>query len=452
MNKLALAIFVLTTIIMPGVCAADNVIISEVLYDPSGTETGGEAVEIYNPTANSVDISGWVLATESSSKDVTIPDGTFIGTHSFYLIADTGWNSLRDNLSWPEADYEEAITLSNTNAGVALVDANGTTIDAVGWGDSASIGAGLFEGMPSAHVSEGNSLVRTNLEGDTDNNSADFSEADPDLQNNNAGAIIEDNSSTSIEIGVDVENNPPSVNTVTIMTDEDSSAEGVQVMPVPEGTKNVVLSADVTDVDGTEPIVIAEITGPETIMTATLVKVQDINSTTARYNTTIAMEFYETAGKYNVVVTASDGSSNSTANTSFEYLRMAAITIDASSLRFSGAQLGGISTINGDFALSTADTPTVRNTGNTPLDIGVYGRDLVDGEKSISISNLKYSFDNDFDGMLSGTLSSTMQIQSLGLANSEDSVTSMGFQLFVPTNTQNGNYTTEITIVAVSSS
>ena len=40
MNKLALAIFVFTTIIMPGVWAADNVIRREVLYDPADTETG----------------------------------------------------------------------------------------------------------------------------------------------------------------------------------------------------------------------------------------------------------------------------------------------------------------------------------------------------------------------------------------------------------------------------
>lgn len=451
-KKLALAVFILTATLMPAAWAADNVIISEVLYDPLVTETGGEAVEIYNPTGSAVDISGWAIRTESSSSDATIPDGTLLEAHSYYLVADAGWSSAKDNASWPEADHEEAITMSNTDAGVALVAANGTIIDALGWGDIAGIADGLYEGTPAMPVSAGNSLKRTDLDADSDDNSVDFSETIPELQNSSSAAAGPDNEpGTSIEIGVDVENNAPTILSVSVLEDEDTETPGIQVMPVPEGTKEVVLSATVTDVDGTEPAVSAIVTGPDSETTMTMTKVEDINSTTARYNATLLMQFYNTAGTYTASVLADDGSGNSTAETSFEYLRMAAISIDATSLLFTGAHPGGTTTISGDYALSTADTPTVRNTGNTPLDIGLYGTDFTDGEKSIGISNLKYSFDNDFDGALAGTISTAMQIHSLGLVNSEDSVQSLGFQLAIPAGTQNGNYTTEITIVAVSS-
>ncbi|MFH1063594.1 MAG: lamin tail domain-containing protein [Candidatus Woesearchaeota archaeon] len=71
--------YLLTALVLPWAClAADNVVISEVLYDPIITETGGEAVEIYNPTAAPIDISGYVIRTESSATDATVPDGTLL--------------------------------------------------------------------------------------------------------------------------------------------------------------------------------------------------------------------------------------------------------------------------------------------------------------------------------------------------------------------------------------
>lgn len=453
MKKLALAVLILTTVLMPAVCAAgDNVIISEVLYDPVGTETGGEAVELYNPTAGPIDISGYTIRTESSATDATVPDGTTLPAHTFYLIADTGWSTLRDDTNWPEADHEEAITMSNTDAGVALVHPNGTILDAVGWGDPAGIGAGLHEGTPTTIVASGNSIRRTDTNIDTDDNNADFTESAPGPQNSSTTEGTGDNSSQIITIGVEVENNIPIIETVLVMGDEDLTSAGVQITPVPEATKEVTMSADVTDTDGTGNIasVTATVTGPDNEITVGMTKTEDLGSDTARYNTTIPMEFYETAGTYSITITAQDTSSNTTANTSFEYLSMTAISIDAGSLQFTGATLGGTAEIDGDFALSTSDAPSVRNIGNTQIDIGLYGTDLTDGTKSIGIGNIKYSFDNDFGGMLSGTLAATIQVASLGLENSADSVTSLGFQLYVPPTTQNGNYTGSITVVAVS--
>jgi len=342
--------------------------------------------------------------------------------------------------------------MSNSDAGVALVALNGTTVDAIGWGDAAGIDPGLFEGVPAVDVSAGNSLVRVDLAGDSDDNSIDFVETSPDPQNSSSSASGADsNSSSSIELGVDVENNPPVIDSFVVLDDEDSIAAGVQVSPVPEGVKTVMLSADVTDIDGTEPSVSAVVTGPNSIDVLMMSKTSDLSNTSSRFNATLDMEFHKSAGEYTINITASDGSGNSSAEDTFEYLSMTAISIDASSLRFEGAKLGGTSTINGDFALSTSDTPTIRNIGNTYIDVGLYGTDFVDGTNVIGAENLKYSFDNDFASVLSGTLSKAMQIQNLGLSNSADSVISLGFQLFVPPSTQNGNYTANITVVAVSS-
>lgn len=452
-KELAIAVCLLAMAMMPAFCdaaGADNVMISEVLYDPVGTETGGEAVELYNPTDSPIDIGNYAISTESSATDATIPAGTVLEARTFYLVADASWSSSRDNASWPDADHEEAITLSNTDAGVALVHPNGTILDAVGWGDPAGIDAGMFEGVPAAPVSAGNSLRRADLSNDTDDNSADFVESLPDLRNSST-SMPEEWSGESITLGIEVQNNAPSVDTLVVRGDEDNMTAGVQIVPVPGGTKGVIMSAEVSDADGTEPSVTAIVIGPDGQKNVTLSKIADISNNTWLFNGTIPMMFYDSPGSYNVTVTASDSSDDTTFSTGFEYLGMAAVSLDATSLQFTGASLGGTAEITGDFALSTADSPTVQNIGNIQLDLGLYGTDLVDGAKNISIDNLKYSFDNDFGSGLAGTVGKSLTVQSLGLANAADSVISLGFQLFVPQTTQNGNYTGSVTVVAVSS-
>jgi hypothetical protein len=450
-KKILYLLIIMTT---PGFCLAlDHIVISEVLYDPVGTETGGEAVEIYNPTEYAIDISGYLLKTESSAADATIPSGTMLSANSFYLIADAGWSTLRDNTSWPTADHEEAITMSNTDSGAGITHPNGTIIDAVGWGNAAGINAGLYEATPSVQVIEGKSLRRQNINADTDNNNADFLSSEPDLQNSTTALPAQNTSGgQSLTLNVDVQNNAPTINAIILSHDDDNATMGTRVSPVPEGIKSVIISTQVTDPDGNDGItsVIAFIKGPDSQKTVVLTKISTINSTTSAYNGTLQMQFYETSGKYNITVTASDSGTNATMESSFDYLSMTAISIDAGSLQFSGAKIGATNSINGDFALSTANAPTIRNTGNTVIDIGIYGTDLADGTKNIPVNNIKYSFDNDFGSDLSGILSKTLQIANLGLENSEDSVVGLGFQLFIPQTTQNGNYTGQVTIVATS--
>ncbi|MEM4247266.1 MAG: lamin tail domain-containing protein, partial [Candidatus Woesearchaeota archaeon] len=153
-----------------------QVVISQVLYDPVSTESGGEAIEIRNDGGSAVDISKWVIATESSAIDATIPDKTILLPGATFLVADSGWSSSKDNPAWRNADLEETITMANSDSGVALKDSSGNIIDAVGWGNPAEIKQGLFEGAPALPVPAGKALARTQ---DTNNNANDFTEAEP---------------------------------------------------------------------------------------------------------------------------------------------------------------------------------------------------------------------------------------------------------------------------------
>ncbi len=439
-QELALArkifIYVLALVASPMLClAADHVVISQVYYDPLTTESGGEAVELYNPSGSTVDIGGWTLMTESSLTDATVPAGTLMPPHTYYLIADSGWSSEKDNPSWPDADLEEAISMTNTDAGVAIVDSSANIIDAVGWGDPLNIGTGLYESTPALEVLEGQSLARSDLSVDTDDNSVDFQESAPNLHNSD---FIEDQSGQGISVSVNIFDNTPSVDSVTVLGDEDA-LPGVQISPLPGDIKTVEVRSNITDPDGVYLQATLFVDG----ISFEMQKLADINSTTAEFAAEFNMSFSSTPGTYSVNVSIEDQS----AAVDFEYLSMAAIDIDTTDLEFQGA-VGQTSVILGDLDTATQE-PTIRNIGNSELDIAVYGTDLTDGEKSITVDNLLYSFDNDFGSTLAGTVSYVASAHSLGLLPGLESAVSLALQLSVPSDAQEGNYTGSVYIAAV---
>jgi hypothetical protein len=64
-----------------------HILINEVEQDPLGTDTGNEWVELYNPTANIIDINGWTVSTTAGiTVTITIPSGTSIQASGYYVI------------------------------------------------------------------------------------------------------------------------------------------------------------------------------------------------------------------------------------------------------------------------------------------------------------------------------------------------------------------------------
>lgn len=156
--------------------------IHQVYYDPVSTESGGEAVELYNPDPCDIDIGGWIIATESSEKDAVLPANSSIPAKGFFLIADDGWDEKKDNPSWRGADFTTPITMNNDDSGIALRNSSGALLDAVGWGSASGINEGLFSGSPAVDVPAGRALVRIDS---SEDNSDDFIETEPSFFGNN---------------------------------------------------------------------------------------------------------------------------------------------------------------------------------------------------------------------------------------------------------------------------
>ncbi len=319
-----------------------SVVISQVLYDPVGTESGGEAVELRNNGISAIDISNWVLATESSASDATIPENTILQPNAVYLIADAGWSLSKDNPEWKNADLEETITMANSNSGIALKDASGAIIDAVGWDNPADIKQGLYEGTPAEGVAPGMALVRKQ---DTGNNFVDFEAGEPVFFSGEIVEIIVNISSQAVlPLGA-------------VLYEDDSAEPGVQLKPIAGGTRALHL-----EVFYNGSSVNAEFFGKN----IGLVKEGNV------WKGELSLEYWHFGEQLIVVRTDS-------ANMSIpvSILELKSVIVETKKVL-----LQGISgrTVSGQIS--------VRNAGNVPYEVSWSNQDLFFGNEKISADNL----------------------------------------------------------------
>ncbi len=171
---------------------ADHILVSEVLYDPEGTDAGKEWVELYNPTSRAIDLSGWTLGDavapgEYGSGRYAFPAGTVMPPRAVWTIAaqaqDVGFrptfefliDPLRDDPNVPNLVPAGAwdgfgFALGNEGDEVILLDTAENPVDVLVYG------AGSYPGIvPHPGVSTaGHSLERRPADRDTDDCSADF--------------------------------------------------------------------------------------------------------------------------------------------------------------------------------------------------------------------------------------------------------------------------------------
>lgn len=132
------------------------VTIAEVMYDPPGTESDEEWLELYNPTGSAVGIGGWQL--KDNVGTWTIPAGTTISAGQHLTVA-------RDCTAfaarWGTSANLCGLTLSLANAGdgVRLADTTAFEVDRVAWSSY----------LPNWSISatEGKTITRTTPGKDT---------------------------------------------------------------------------------------------------------------------------------------------------------------------------------------------------------------------------------------------------------------------------------------------
>ncbi|MBK9649647.1 MAG: lamin tail domain-containing protein [Deltaproteobacteria bacterium] len=160
-------------------------VINELLVNPTGTDGGQEWVELYNPGATDITLTGWAFQRGKSSSTPMKTRHTFgatavIPAGGYYILGDTALTS-----PTPDEVTTTASTLDlgngNTNAdAVQLLDCDGELIDVIvygvapnsdGWTDEA--GALVADADLAPEPGEGEVLARVDDGADTNLSATD---------------------------------------------------------------------------------------------------------------------------------------------------------------------------------------------------------------------------------------------------------------------------------------
>lgn len=348
------AIFSLTLLIITIITISTSVQalqIYEVLYDPINSETSAEAIVLYNNENYTVNLEDYTIKTKSSVADATLPQFNLLPNQHF-ILADNGWQENKDSTLYPDADYTEPITLSNTDAGLSLIDPNGTLIDSVGWGNSE-----FTQSNPAPKTPQGMSLLRVNNTGD---NVQDYIISTP-------FSTLQQKTSITISFTI----LQASLKILNITMQDDFTQQGNQIIPTPASVRLVPITILAKDYQNT---------------TLTIEEIQlspnPINETHANYYYNLSIPYHQEPANYTLQVESGDTQSH----IEYEIMQIAAIQLDTTNLAIS-SEPGKTVQILGDTNMTTTN-PTLQNVGNTDLEIGLIASSQLP-------ATLIYSYTND---------------------------------------------------------
>lgn len=163
--------------------APQKVVLNEIYYDAVGSDSDGVLfIELYGDAA--MGLEGYQInlvdgADGSIDDTITLPLGAQVGSDGFFVIADAKTGLLNETFV-VGADFTDNFDPANGPDAVQLLDAQGSLLDVVGYGEglmgTAQNGLDAFEGAPTLDVLNGHSLERKSPGEDFDDNLSDFVE------------------------------------------------------------------------------------------------------------------------------------------------------------------------------------------------------------------------------------------------------------------------------------
>lgn len=175
----------------------------------------------------------------------------------------------------------------------------------------------------------------------------------------------------------------PTITSITITPDDDSSTNGVQINPVINGDKTVTVTVVVADgngLDDIDSVSLVSVLDGQTTPVAPLSGAKSVSSMTespsGTYTDTFTMAYYDNPDDYTVLVTVTDGTTPVDGTAVFTYTTAEGIDVDATTLAFGKVAPGG------DSEFSPA--AVVKNTGNSDYTVQVLAKKL----ESTSTANI----------------------------------------------------------------
>ena len=402
--------------------------ITAFLYDADGTDSGKEWVELYNPTDIPLDLSDYSLQGGNGANPGewwTAWQGTSgeIQPHGHLLIGGTD--------VVPSPDEIAALGLQNGPDAVRLL--RGTdVVETIGWGDLDH--PEFYDGTPF-EGSEGpiRRLMVNGTYQQTRDNAQDFV-ADETYRPRTSDQ-------QDLHVMFSVMERYAHLRNISLL-DEDPLADGNQVVPRPGLSKDITVDVTISTGEPCDTLGVTLLHDNESRQMIS----QGQDNETCMFTSTVTRDYSDDPAEYPVSFEVSaEGELLNTTSTSYQYLGMAAFSIDADVLDFGDLHTGEDLSIHGDLDEATHDRPTIRNTGNVPLDIGVMGSRISSSGSSMNASVLSYHID---DGTHTYAGAFSHGLANVGMSLERRALAALSLTLAVPADAKGGDFAGDLAFLA----
>lgn len=131
-----------------------QIIISEIMYDLEGADSGREWIEVFNAGSSGVNLTEWKLFEADTNHKITeVQGGTSLGSGAYAVVADNAATFLSDNPGYSGLLFDSAFSLNNSGEPLGIRNKDGEDSDALSYGSD--MGA----------AGDGNSLHRSSTSG-----------------------------------------------------------------------------------------------------------------------------------------------------------------------------------------------------------------------------------------------------------------------------------------------
>jgi lamin tail-like protein len=137
MKKISIASIAFLILAMPQLALAQAVI-TEIMYDPPGTDSGHEWIEVYNTGATPIALTTWKLYEGGAKHNIiSSSGGKSLAPGSYAVIAESAAKFQSDYPDFSGQLFHSAFSLDNAGATLELYDASSSVVESVSYDSSA---------------------------------------------------------------------------------------------------------------------------------------------------------------------------------------------------------------------------------------------------------------------------------------------------------------------------
>jgi hypothetical protein len=130
-TKLAVILLISGCVLLPRFVSAAEVQIAEIMYSPSGTDSGYEWVEVHNQSDTKITLTNWRLRENDTDHLISVSVDATVGPSGRAIIADDPQKAQSKYTQMHSPVFDSTFSLNNGGESLGLIRPDGTVADSV---------------------------------------------------------------------------------------------------------------------------------------------------------------------------------------------------------------------------------------------------------------------------------------------------------------------------------